>query len=158
VVYQELLKIPPDIILMVGLVVQFVRGLEFRSYRGTPTLEELVDRILVRSVHIGLCEHLEIGDKVVPGSHVLQHGEYLGGIGSGFLSKELVTGKAQNFKWAARVLLCKCIESIVLRGVASEGGQVDHQQHLVTVLWPGEGDVGCLLNVFCSEIIQAPGV
>ena len=45
-----------------------------------------------------------------------------------------------------------------LRGVTSEGGHVDHEQHLAGVLGGGEGDVPLLLDVFAPEVVEAPGV
>ena len=57
-----------------------------------------------------------------------------------------------------RITLCQCIESVVLRGVASEGGQVDHQEHLALVLGRGEANVAQLLDVLAVVVIEAPGV
>ena len=57
-----------------------------------------------------------------------------------------------------RITLCQCIESVVLRGVASEGGQVDHHEDLALVLGLGEGHVGQLLDVLAVVVIEAPGV
>ena len=45
-----------------------------------------------------------------------------------------------------------------LRGVTSEGGKVDHQQHPAGVLLRGEGDVGQPLDVLTGEVVEAPGV
>ena len=45
-----------------------------------------------------------------------------------------------------------------LRGVTSEGGKVDHQQHLAGVLGGREGDVGQPLDVLAGEVVEAPGV
>ena len=45
-----------------------------------------------------------------------------------------------------------------LRGVTSEGGEVDHQQHPAGVLLRGEGDVGQPLDVLTGEVVEAPGV
>ena len=45
-----------------------------------------------------------------------------------------------------------------LRGVTSEGGKVDHQQHPAGVLLRGEGDVGQPLDVLAGIVVEAPGV
>ena len=45
-----------------------------------------------------------------------------------------------------------------LRGVTSEGGEVDHQQHPAGVLLRGEGDVGQPLDVLARVVVEAPGV
>ena len=45
-----------------------------------------------------------------------------------------------------------------LRGVTSEGGHVDHEQHLAGVLGGGEGDVGQPLDVLAGVVVEAPGV
>lgn len=156
VVHQKLLKIPSDVILMEGFIVKLVQSLEFGPDRRAAALQEFIDRILVLPVNIGLGEHIKVGDKVIPRSHVLQHRVNLRGVGSRFLSEELVAGKTQDFEGTAHVLLCKCIESIVLGGVGSEGGQVHHKQHLVGVLGLGEGNVVEFLNIFSGEVVQTP--
>jgi len=50
----------------------------------------------------------------------------LTGISPWLLPQELVTGETQNTEVLASILLCECIERVVLGGVASEGGQVDN--------------------------------
>jgi len=130
VIQQKFLKIPPYIILVVGLVVQFIRGLEFLPYRGTPALEKSVDRILILAVHIGFGEHLEIWNEPVTGSNMFYDSVDLTGICTWFLSEELVAGEAQYLEGLVRVLLCECIERVVLRGVASEGGEIHNQENL----------------------------
>ena len=72
VVQQELLKVPPgdsghwlhdcnnlqsvasspDIVLMVGIIIQFVGGLELFPHGRAPALEECVDGILVLAIHL----------------------------------------------------------------------------------------------------------
>ncbi len=56
---------------------------------------------------------------------------------------KLVAWKAQYLKGLARVLLHECIQGVVLRGVASEGGEVHHEQHAAAVRT--QRDVHCLL-------------
>jgi len=51
-IQQELLEIPPDVILVVGLVIEFVGGLELSPNRGTSALEELIDRVLILPVDV----------------------------------------------------------------------------------------------------------
>jgi hypothetical protein len=58
---------------------------------------------------------------------------------------KLVAWKAQNLKGLARVLLHECIQGVVLRGVASEGGEVHHEQHAPAIRT--QRDVHCLLWV-----------
>ena len=47
--------------------------------------------------------------------------------------------------------LSKCIQSVVLRGVASERGEVDHKQHLEVVSSGGDRDGLTLLVYSGSE-------
>jgi len=51
----------------------------------------------------------------------------LASICSRLLPQELVTGEAQDAEGLASILLCQCIERVVLGGVASEGGQVHYK-------------------------------
>jgi len=51
-IQQKFLKIPPDVILVVGLVVELVRGLELGPNRGTPALEPLVNRVFILPVDV----------------------------------------------------------------------------------------------------------
>lgn len=77
----------------------------------------------------------------------------LAGIRARLLSQELIARKAQNLKGPVRVPLSECIQSVVLRGVASERGQVDHQEHLVGVLRVRKGDIVHLLDVFSCKVV-----
>jgi len=158
VIQQKFLKIPPYVILVVRLVVQFIRSLEFLPDRGAPALEKSVDRILTLAIHIGFGEHLKIWNEPVTGSNMFYDSVDLTGICTGFLSEELVAGEAQDLEGLVRVLLCECIERVVLRGVASEGGEVHHQEDLSCVLWLREGDVSQFLNVFCCKVMEACGI
>jgi len=49
--------------------------------------------------------------------------------------------------------LSKCIQSVVLRGVASERGEVDHKQHLVGVLGVGKRNILHLLDVLSCKVV-----
>jgi len=111
---------------VVWLVIQLVGSLELLSHRGTSAFQKCVDRILILPIHIRLGKHLKIGDETITRPDMFYDSVYLAGISTRFLSEKLVAREAQYFKGPVRVLLCKCIERIVLRGVASEGGQVDN--------------------------------
>jgi len=52
VIQEELLKIPSDVILMIRIIIQFVRGLELLPDRWTAVLEECVDWVLILPVDI----------------------------------------------------------------------------------------------------------
>jgi len=82
-----------------------------------------------------------------------KHRVDLAGIRARLLAEELIARKAQNLKGPIRVQLSECIQSVVLRGVASERGQVDHQEHLVGVLGVREGYIVHLLNVFSCKVV-----
>jgi len=84
---------------------------------------------------------------------VAKHRVDLAGIRAGLLSQELIARKAQNLKGPVRVPLGECIQSVVLRGVASERGQVDDEEHLVGVLGVRKGDIVHLLNVFSCKVV-----
>ena len=49
---EKLLKVPSDVILMVGLVVEFVRRLEFFPHGGAAAFEKCINRVLVFPVHL----------------------------------------------------------------------------------------------------------
>jgi len=75
----------------------------------------------------------------------------LTGIGARLLPEELVAGEAQDTEGLASILLCQCIERVVLGGVASEGGQVHNKEHLSSVV--GQGNIVLLLNILCGELV-----
>lgn len=82
-----------------------------------------------------------------------KHRVDLAGIRAGLLSQELIARKAQNLEGPVRVPLGECIQSVVLRGVASERGEVDHKQHLVGVLGVGKRNILHLLDVLSCKVV-----
>jgi len=52
VIQKELFKIPSDVILMIRIIIQFVRGLELLPDRWTAVLEECIDWVLILPVDI----------------------------------------------------------------------------------------------------------
>jgi len=69
------------------------------------------------------------------------------------LPEELIAREAQNLKGPVRVPLSECIQSVVLRGVTSERGQVDNKENLVGVRRVRKGDIVQLLNVFSCKVV-----
>merc|ERR1712107_452940 len=69
-VYEELFKIPPNVILVVGLIIELVGSLEFRPHRRAPALQEFINWVLIFPVHVRLGEHFEVGHKIITRSHV----------------------------------------------------------------------------------------
>jgi len=152
-VHEELFKIPPNVILVVGLIIELVGSLEFRPHRRAPALQEFINWVLIFPVHVRLGEHFEVGHKIITRSHVFQHGVDLAGVCARLLSKELIAREAQNLEGPVRVPLSKCIQSVVLRGVASERGEVDHKQHLVGVLGVRKRNILHLLDVLSCKVV-----
>ena len=119
----------PDIVLMVGIIIQFVGGLELLPHGRAPALEECVDGILVFSIHLQITcsmwtqsvfttlfnthvtfgKYLKVGHKVVPGSDVLQHCEYFTRVGPRLLSS------AQYFLGSEYFFICRTIFLTCLR-------------------------------------------
>merc|ERR1719391_405584 len=157
-VHQELFKIPPNVILVVGLIVELVRGLEFGPNCRAPALQKFINWVLIFPVHIRLGKHFKVRHEIVARPDVAKHRVDLAGIRAGLLSQELIARKAQNLKGPVRVPLGGCIHSVVLRGVASKGGQVDDEEHLVGVLGVRKGDIVHLLNVFSCKVVQTSWV
>jgi len=145
VINQKLLEVPPYICGVEWLVKVFSRVVEFRSWRGTSRLEKGVDGILRLPVHVRLREHVEVWLEAAARPNVLQRGVDFAGVRPWLLFGELIAWEAQYLKGLVRVLLRECIQGVVLRSVASEGGQVDHQQHLAAVAI--QRDVRCFLYV-----------
>jgi len=83
---EKLLKVPSDVILMVGLVVEFVRRLEFFPYGGAAAFEKCINRVLVFPVHVGFSKHLEIWDEAIARPDMVQHCKNLACICSRLLS------------------------------------------------------------------------
>jgi len=131
---QKFLKVPPDVILMERLVIEFIGCLELLPDGGTPRLEEGVDGVFLLPIHIRLGEHLEVWDEVIARPDMPEDRVDLTGIGARLLPQELVAGEAQDTEGLASILLCQCIERVVLGGVASEGGQVHNKEHLSSVV------------------------
>ena len=71
---------PPNVILVVGLIIELVGSLEFRSHRRAPALQEFINWVLIFPVHVRLGEHFEVGHKIITRSHVFQHGVDLAGV------------------------------------------------------------------------------
>ena len=117
VVHQELFKIPPEIIqylvskvffnslvcvsspnviLVVGLIVELVRGLEFGPNWRTPTFQEFINWVLIFPVHIRLGKHLEVRHEIIAGSHMAKHRVDLAGICARLLQVQM----AEWLKWS----------------------------------------------------------
>ena len=71
---------PPNVILVVGLIIELVGSLEFRPHRRAPALQEFINWVLIFPVHVRLGEHFEVGHKIITRSHVFQHGVDLAGV------------------------------------------------------------------------------
>lgn len=152
---KELLEIPPYVCSVEGLIEVLLGVAELRPRGGTTRLEEGVDGILRPPVHVGLREHVEVRHEAAARPNVLQRGVNFAGVRTRLLSQELVAGEAQYLKGPVRVLLRQCIQGVVLRGVASEGGQVHHQQHVAAVV--AQRDVRRLLYVLGGVVVQSVG-
>jgi len=96
--------------------------------------ERSVERMLVRAGDGDLGKEWE-GDGVVDGTEL---GDLL--IGAGFLSGEVVGGKAEDDEAAIFVLLVEGFEGRVLRSEAALAGNVHDEEHFAGVV--GEGGWG----------------
>jgi len=72
-VHKELFKIPPDVVLVEGLIVEFVGSLKLSSDRRAPPFQKTVNRVLQLPVHVRFGKHLKVGLKVVAWPDMFQY-------------------------------------------------------------------------------------
>ena len=105
-------------------------------------------------IHFNLPSKRKIGNKWFSTLHawsdILHTIEDLGGIVPWFLLAKLVTRKGQDMEVGPFVVLDESVQCVVLRGVASEGGHIDHQQHTPQVV--GNQDVSLSVDVLYHKV------
>lgn len=139
--YQELSKVPADIVIPGGLFVglgrhdghqthQRMLQAEF-LYAGL-SLKPLVKRNGIFAVHINLLEAGELGAKT-------QCAEFLNFlVGARRLAAELIAREIQNFQTLRAVLIVKFIQVVVLRRKPALSSRIHNQQHLAPELRKGD--------------------
>lgn len=96
-------------------------------------LEEVVHGVLVRSIHVNLLENGE-SDTVV---ELAELSDLL--ISAGFLASKLVGGESNNLKALVVVLFVQCLQTLVLGGESTLGGDIDNEDNLALQLLKRKG-------------------
>ena len=108
-------------------------------------------------IHFNLPSKRKIGNKWFSTLHawsdILHTIEDLGGIVPWFLLAKLVTRKGQDMEVGPFVVLDESVQCVVLRGVASEGGHIDHQEDLAKVV--RNAYIPCPMNIFNHKVVGA---
>lgn len=148
---QELLKVPPHVTVLEGLVVQAraCRVEDLLDWRAVG-LKVRVHWVFFVSVDIDLLKKWKNWLETPSRPHVFERVEDFRSIGSRLLLSKLVAREAENVE-VFEVLL-QCIQSVVLVSGPSESSHVHNQQHLVVVA--GEVDQALLVDVHETEVVQ----
>ncbi|GMT07566.1 hypothetical protein PENTCL1PPCAC_29740, partial [Pristionchus entomophagus] len=134
-VYEELLKVPGDVIGTDRVVHELVALANAVHGLRAGVLDELVERVVVLAVDLELAVDVQVlmRTPAVARSHVHDAVEQLV-ILSRLLEIELVAGEGEDGESVSGVLLDHGVEVGVLLGVGAERGDIDNEQDLATVL------------------------
>jgi len=137
-VKQNLLEVPPDVLLGEGAVVQHLGVIQCGHCRVTPAQGPGVDGEPVLAVDVRPGEEGEVRLEVVAGSDVLDGVEDLRWVPRRFLVKKVAAGDTEDLQ-VSIVGGSECIQVRILAGKTSVGRHVHQHHHLPAVL--GQGDV-----------------